>query len=109
MIDPVKKDSFEKYIYNMAIRYHVRNIPTCYFSGFHPLKVNTANNVTTRGDTITYMIGLTGRFYFAGDKLFVYNKANHRDYTYHSVEVSVPLFYVSYFLKREMRKRLGME
>lgn len=108
IIDPQKKDSFENYMYLTAIKYHVRNIPSCYISNYHPIQITGSNNVTTGGDSVTYIKGLTGKFYLSNDKLLVYTKALHRDYNYNTVEVSIPLFYARYYLRKEMIERFGL-
>jgi len=109
IIDPLKRDSFEKYIYETVIRYHIKNVPSCYISSFNPPDIRASNNVTVMTDTITYYKGILDKFYLKDDKLYVYNKAKHRDYNYNSVEVFISLFYAKYFLKHEMIERLGLK
>ena len=41
IIDPLKRDSFDKYIYYTVTRYHLKNIPSCYISSFHPVNFRT--------------------------------------------------------------------
>ena len=109
IIDPLKRDSFEKYTYETAIRYHVKNVPSCYISSYNPPDIRGANNVTVMTDSITYYKGILDKFYLKDNKLYVYNKAKHRDYNYNSVEVFISLFYAKYFLKPEMIERLGLK
>lgn len=109
VIDPQKLDSFEKYILYTATRYHIKNVPSCYISNYNPPEIKGSNNVTVQSDTITYFKGITDKFYFKDDKLYVFNKAKHRDYNYNSVEVFTSLFYMKYFLKAEMLDRLGLK
>ncbi|MEI6508331.1 MAG: hypothetical protein WCO54_07590 [Bacteroidota bacterium] len=106
-IDPLKRDSFENYVYYTINRYHIKNVPTCYFASTNPMFVKSSNNVTTKGDTIILQKGLTNRFYLSDDKFYVYNKASHRDYTFNSIEVMFQLYYMKYFMRPEMLKRLG--
>lgn len=108
-IDPLKKDSFEKYIYATATRYHIKNIPACYISSYNPLQIKGACSVTVQADSITYYKGLTNKFYLKDNSLFVFNKVKHRTYTYQSVEVSLKLIYIKYFLRPEMILRLGIQ
>lgn len=109
IIDSLKKDSFEKYIFETVNRYHIKNIPSCYISNYNPPDVKGSNNVTVMTDTITYSKGLTDKFYLKDDRLYVYNKAKHRDYNYNSVEIFISLFYAKYFMKPEMIERLGLK
>jgi len=108
IIDPEKIDSFENYIYTTAVKYHVKNVPTCFISSINPVMIKGSNNVTAHTDTIKYFKELTGKFYLSENNLLVFLKAVHRDYTYTSVEVMTPLFYTRYFLKPEIAKRLGL-
>ncbi len=108
IIDPLKRDSFEKYVYYTTTRYHIKNVPSCYITSYNPPEVRGSNNVTVMTDTITYFKGITDKFYLKDDRLYVFNKAKHRDYNYNSVEVFISLFYAKYFLKPEMVERLGL-
>lgn len=106
LIDPAKKDSFEKYVYFMATRYHIRNVPTCFVSQYQPVNVKASSGLTTRTDSVEYMHGITNKFYLYDGKLCVFNNAAHRDYGYRSVEVTLQLYYLQYFLRPEMVERL---
>ena len=108
IIDPVKRDSFDNYVYYTATRYHIRNLPSCYISSFNPVNLRGSNNVSVQTDSVTYLKGLTDKYYLEGDKLYVYNKAIHRAYVYNSVEVMLTFYYLKYFLKPDMIGRLGM-
>ena len=104
----MKRDSFDNYVYYTVTRYHLKNIPSCYISSFHPVSVRGSNNVFVQSDTITYLKGLTGKFYLKENNIFIYSKVKHRDYNYNSMEVMMTLFYVKYFLKPDMITRLGL-
>jgi hypothetical protein len=109
VIDPARRDSFEKYIYETAVRYHIRNVPSCYLASVHPIQVRGSNNIVSSTDTITYQKGLTDKFYISEDRLYVFCKARHRDYTYEGVEVMTPLFYARYFLRPDFAQRIGIQ
>jgi hypothetical protein len=109
IIDPAKRDSFEKYVYALVTRYYIKNLPTCYVAGYSPIQVKGSNNISIQGDSVTYFKGLTDKFYFRENNLFVYNRVKRRLYDYNSVEVTLPLFNSSYFFRKEMLPRFGFK
>jgi hypothetical protein len=109
VIEPSKRDSFEGFCLMVANRYHVRNVPSCFISLREPVEVKSSNGATTATDTVTYYRGVYEKFYFRNEQLVVYNKAEHRDYVYKSIELSLPYTMVRWFLKPSVAQRLGLK
>ncbi len=107
IIDPAKRDSFEKYVFALVTRYNIKNLPTCFVTGYNPIQVKGSNNIFLQGDSVSYTKGLTDKFYFKDNNFFVYNKAKRKLYNYTSVEVMLTLFNSSYFFRKEMLPRFG--
>ena len=103
-----KMDSLKNYLYKIVTMYRIRSLPTCKVTAYNPNQIVTTNGASTGTDLITYQKGISNRFYLSEDKIHLYNKVTHRDYDYEDVELAIPMNKLTYFLKPEMAKRLGL-
>jgi hypothetical protein len=107
LFDDGMKDSLNAYVYLLAQKYRVKNLPTCYYTSIDPVKMRTSNPLLVQQDVVFYEKRLVTLYHLSGNMIALYLRTNHTAYNYFWTEIMLPISAVSKFMKEEYRQRLG--